>query len=57
MDLNSIEKLELNKILSAAAEYASTEGGKALIKSLLPSSDLQEVRRRLTLTEESDKLL
>lgn len=57
MDLNSIEKLELNKILSAAAEYASTEGGKSLVRSRLPSSDLQEVRRRLTLTEECDKLL
>ena len=57
MDLNSIEKLELNKILSAAAEYASTEGGKAVVRSRLPSSDLQEVRRRLTLTEECDKLL
>lgn len=57
MDSKSIEKLELNKILSAVAEYAALESGKALIKSCKPSTDLQEVRRRLSLTRECDKLL
>ena len=57
MDKHSLEKLELNKILSAVSEYAATEGGKAAILSCLPSTDLGEVRRRLTLTFECDKLL
>ena len=57
MDLKSIEKLELNKILAAAATYAVSEGGKKLITQCKPSTDLEEVRRRLTLTRECDKLL
>lgn len=57
MKFNCSEKLELNKILSACAEYASLDGGKAKILSCTPSDDLTEVRRRLTLTRECDKLL
>lgn len=57
MDLKSLEKLELNKILSAVGDYASTEGGKKLITECLPSENLAEVKNRLLLTEESDKLL
>ena len=57
MNLNGIEKLELNKILSATADYAATEGGKALILSCVPSADLTEVRKSLALTAECDKLL
>lgn len=56
MDIN-LEKLELNKILAAVAEYASTEGGKTRILNLLPTSDFEEARRRLCFTEECDKLL
>lgn len=57
MDNHSIEKLELNKILTAVSEYAVLEGGKAGILSCIPSTDLSEVRRRLSLTFECDKLL
>ena len=57
MDTKSFEKLELNKILSAAANYAVLNGGKKLILDCKPSTDLEEVRRRLTLTRECDKLL
>lgn len=57
MDKKSIEKLELNKILSQVAEYAALESGKALIKCCVPSADLTEVKRRLALTYECDKLL
>ena len=57
MDNNSLEKLELNKILSAVSEYAATIGGKAEILSCRPSTELGEVRRRLSLTFECDKLL
>lgn len=57
MDSKSLEKLELNKILSLVAEYAALEKGKALILSCQPSTDLSEVRRRLDITEECDKLL
>ena len=57
MDTKSFEKLELNKILSAASNYAVLDGGKKLILDCKPSADLEEVRRRLTLTRECDKLL
>ncbi|MBD5584239.1 MAG: endonuclease MutS2 [Clostridia bacterium] len=57
MDVKSLERLELNKILSAVAEYAVLDGGKSLILSCEPSSDLSEVRKRLDLTEEADRLL
>lgn len=57
MDIKSLEKLELNKILASAAEYANLGGGKQLVLECTPSSDIEEVRRRLTLTRECDKLL
>ena len=57
MDNKSIEKLELNKILAQTAELCSLEGGKAIIKGCLPSVDMSEVRRRLSLTFECDRLL
>lgn len=57
MQQKSTEKLELNKILSAAAEYACTEGGKALVLGCEPSADIGEVRRRLAYTRECSKLL
>ncbi|MDE7182803.1 MAG: endonuclease MutS2, partial [Clostridia bacterium] len=57
MDVKNLERLELNKILSAAGEFAVLEGGKKLIEGCLPSTNLQEVRQRLAATEECDKLL
>ena len=55
--INSTEKLELNKILSAVSEYAVTEGGKSVVKGLIPSVDLSEAEYRLSVTQECDKLL
>lgn len=57
MGNKSLEKLELNKILASAAAFAALEKGKSLILSCKPSTDLSEVRRRLDITEECDKLL
>lgn len=57
MDNNNLEKLELNKILSTVSKYAVLEEGRAAILSCRPSDDLYEVRRRLSLTFECDKLL
>jgi len=57
MEDRSLEKLELNKILSSVAEYAALDKGKALISACRPSTDLEEVRERLDITEECDKLL
>lgn len=57
MDIKSIEKLELNKILASASNVAVLESGKKLILDCQPSTDINEVRRRLTLTKECDKLL
>ncbi len=55
--INSTEKLELNKILGAVSEYAVTEGGKSVVKGLIPSVDLAEAEYRLSVTQECDKLL
>lgn len=55
--MDTIEKLELNKILSSVADFTVLEGGKALVLKCLPSSDITEVRHRLKLTYECDKLL
>ena len=57
MDKKNLEKLELNKILSAAAAFAVLDGGKRLITECMPSTDLEEVRKRLATTAECDKLL
>ncbi len=57
MNQRAIEKTELNKILSLAAEYAVLEGGKQRLSTLQPSSDLKEVKRRLNMTEECITLL
>ena len=57
MNQRAIEKTELNKILSLAAEYAVLEGGKQRLKTLQPSSDLKEAKRRLNMTEECITLL
>lgn len=57
MNVKSIEKLELNKVLAAVSDYAATDGGKAEILACAPSQSVEEVRRRLQLTAECDKLL
>ena len=57
MDNKSLERLELNKILSAASNYCTLEGGAALLRAVLPSADIVEVRERLRETFECDKLL
>lgn len=57
MDNKCFEKLELNKILTSAAEFANLYGGRNLVLECTPSSDIAEVRRRIKLTRECDKLL
>ena len=57
MNQRAIEKTELNKILALAADYAVLEGGKARLKTLVPSADPKEVVRRLKATEECVTLL
>lgn len=57
MDIKSLKRLELDKILASAAEYAVLDGGKRLIENRVPSSDLSEVRALLACTAECDKLL
>lgn len=51
------ERLELNKILFFAAEYAATDGGKEAIRSLVPSADISLVRRNLKITDEARAIL
>ena len=57
MNEKAIEKTELNKILSIAAEYSVLDGSKEKMRALQPSSDLSEVKKCLDLTEECVKLL
>lgn len=57
MDKKSLQRLELNKILSACAEYACLDATKRFLSDIAPSTDLEEVRDRLQKTAECDKLL
>ena len=57
MNQNAIEKTELNKILSLAAEYAVLEGGKEKLQAFQPVGDVKEVKRLLKLTDECKSLL
>lgn len=57
MNAKSLEKLELNKILAACAEYCTLERSRKNLTSLEPSSELSEVRARLSACAEADKLL
>ena len=57
MNQRAIEKTELNKILSLAAEYAVLDGGKQRLQVLEPASDPKEAKRRLNTTEECLTLL
>lgn len=49
--------LELNKILSAAAQFAVLERSKKDILHYPYATEINEVRRRLDITEECDRLL
>ena len=57
MNERAIEKTELNKILSIAAEYAVLDGGKERLKATRPTAYLQEAKKRLQTTEEALTLL
>ncbi len=57
MENANIQKLELDKILSACSAFACLQATKNALKNLSPSGDLKEVRERLLLTSECDKLL
>ena len=57
MNRKAIEKTELNKILSLAAAYAVTDGGKEKLERTEPAATLDEVGYRLRCTKEGLKLL
>ena len=57
MNIRAIEKTELNKILSCAAEYAVLDKSKASLSNFSPCSNLLEVKKSLDRTEECVKLL
>ena len=57
MNIQFFEKLELNKVLTRCAEFAALSGAKQLICESQPSSDIAEVRARLSRTEEAELLL
>ncbi len=57
MDIKSLERLELDKILLAVSGYAVLEEGKQKVLNCVPSTEVEEVRRALDCTEECDKIL
>ncbi len=57
MDIKSIERLELNKVLDGCAEYACLEGTKKILGELMPVTDLSDAREALSRTGECLKLL
>ena len=57
MDIKSLERLELDKILLAVSGYAVLEEGKKKILNCVPSTDIDEVRKALDCTAECDKIL
>ncbi len=57
MDRKYTERLEINKILAQAAEFAVLSQGKGIVEALEPSSDVDEVKDRLEMTAECDRLL
>ena len=57
MDGKVLEKLELNKILSAASEYASLAQTKDALRAEQPRAELAEAEALLALTAEADAAL
>lgn len=57
MENANLQKLELDKILAACSAFACLQSTKSALKNLSPSGDLTEVRERLAVTAECDKLL
>ena len=52
-----LEKLELNKILSAVARFAVLEGSKQMLAEWVPCAAMQDAERLLDLTAEADAAL
>ncbi len=57
MEREDSAKLELNKILSACADFASLPGARERILSTVPAKSAEEARERLSFTLECHKLL
>ncbi|MBQ7879690.1 MAG: endonuclease MutS2 [Clostridia bacterium] len=57
MNQRAIEKTELNKILSLAANYAVLDGGKTLLRETQPAATLSAAKKRLQTTDECVALL
>ena len=47
MNKKALKTLEYHKIIAHLTEYASSEGGKRLCQTLLPSCDLKEIELAL----------
>lgn len=56
MNLKILHTLEYNKVISLLVNHASTSLGKARAEELGPDGDLDEVKRRLTATDEAAKV-
>lgn len=57
MDLKTLRVLEADKILDILKSYTTSELGRKEVERLLPSSDIEEVRKRQDETEEAIKLI
>ena len=52
-----VRALELDEILGKASSYAVSECGRRAVASIVPSSDLEQVERRLKLTSQAALLI
>ncbi|HEX7056531.1 MAG TPA: endonuclease MutS2 [Bacilli bacterium] len=57
MNEKLLHMLEFDKIIRKCAAFAATSLGKELVTALVPSPDLQEVKRRLTETDEASQVI
>lgn len=57
MDERTLRVLEFDKIQKALEERCATELAKELVRTLLPSANLEEVQRRLKETSDARRRL
>ena len=56
MNQKVLHVLEYDKIIRKLADYASSEPGKKMCMDLLPSDDIDEIRKNLQKTDDAASL-
>ena len=57
MNSKALYTLEFDKILEMLADVAQTEGAKEMARALVPSSDIDKVRKKLDHTSDAKLLI